>query len=234
MKPALSIMNILDRALQGKAPSREESIHLLGLREDSLETSYLRATADFISRQRFTNEGMLLGQIGLESFPCPAKCGFCAFGEGHTQFPETKMSPEEIIANARSLTSGGTLYALFLMLMHTFDFEELLGVIASVRQVTPSNTCLVVNIGDFDAAQARELKAAGVSGATMCGACARVKTPRLIPPHASHRFGRSRRRGWTGITAASRSDPNIRPKSWPTSCCWGGNMSAFSMRRCGG
>jgi biotin synthase len=75
------------------------------------------------------------------------------------------MSPEEIIANARSLTSGGTLYALFLMLMHTFDFEELLGVIASVRQVTPSNTCLVVNIGDFDAAQARELKAAGVSGA---------------------------------------------------------------------
>lgn len=165
MKPALTIMNILDRALEGKSPGREECMQLIDLDEHSLEASWLRATADHCSRRRFGNEGMLLGQIGLESFPCPANCGFCAFGEEHTQLPETRMAMEDVARHVRALTQGKTLYALFLMMMHEFDFDGLLEHVDCVRQIIPDTTCLVVNIGDFDAAQARDLKAAGVSGA---------------------------------------------------------------------
>jgi hypothetical protein len=60
------IQTILDRALEGHPPSREECQTLLELRPDSLEAARLRATADFVSRRRFGNQAILLGQIGPE------------------------------------------------------------------------------------------------------------------------------------------------------------------------
>ncbi len=163
--PALPIMNILDRALQGTAPNREDCIRLIELPENSLEAAWVRATADFCSRRRFGHAGMLLGQIGLEAFPCPANCGFCAFGLDHAHLPEARLEMEEVSRHIRVLTQNRNLYAVFLMMMHEFDFDGLLKTVECVRGILPPTTCLVLNIGDFDVAQARELKAAGVSGA---------------------------------------------------------------------
>jgi biotin synthase len=59
----------------------------------------------------------------------------------------------------------GDLYALFLMTMHDFDFDSLLGVIEKVRTCIPSQTQIVVNIGDFNPSQAKQLRTAGVHGA---------------------------------------------------------------------
>jgi biotin synthase len=49
--------------------------------------------------------------------------------------------------------------------MHTFDIARLLHTIRLVRDCIPRETQVVVNIGDFDRAQALDLKAAGVNGA---------------------------------------------------------------------
>jgi biotin synthase len=108
---------------------------------------------------------MLLGQIGIETAPCPGKCGFCVFGEGHTQFEASRLSTAEIIARARAFAERGDLYALFLMTMHTFEFDNLLAVIDEARHAIPPQTQIVVNIGDFDLEQAKALKSAGVHGA---------------------------------------------------------------------
>ena len=159
------LMSILERVLAGQPTSREDSMFLLGFRADSVEAGLVRAAADAASRRRFRNEALLLGQIGVATAPCPGNCRFCVFGKGHTHFPESKLSREEIVARARAFADGGDLYALFLMTMHEFNFAELLDTVAAARGAIPSHTQIVVNIGDFDLSQARELKAAGVGGA---------------------------------------------------------------------
>ena len=114
----------------------------------------------------FGNQAMLLGQIGIETAPCPGKCGFCVFGEGHTQFESTRhVDVRKLSSRARAFAERGDLYALFLMTMHTFEFDNLLAVIDEARRCIPPQTQIVVNIGDFSLDQARVLRSAGVHGA---------------------------------------------------------------------
>ena len=156
---------ILTAALANQAPSRADCRYLLELPTDSLEIEVVRGVVNTVMRRRFGNEAILLGQIGIDVFPCPGKCTFCAFGEEHTSFTESFLSLDEIIQRAHAFADGGDLFALFLMAMHTFDFDRLLSVVSAVRPELPSHTQIVMNIGDFDLAQAKELKAAGVNGA---------------------------------------------------------------------
>jgi biotin synthase len=159
------VQGILDAAQGGFAPTRDECVFLLQFVETSLEASLLRSVADASTRRRFDNGGIVLGQIGVEIAACPGKCKFCSFGEGHTAFDPSVMSDEDILRSADSFTASGELFALFLMTMHTFDFERLIRIVRKARERIPQGTQIVVNIGDFDLAQARELKAAGVNGA---------------------------------------------------------------------
>jgi len=165
MKIDKKVVSLLDMAQTGRAPAKEECVFLLEFPETSLEAALLRAVADSITRRRFNNEGIVLGQIGIEIAPCPGKCKFCSFGEGHTTFESSVMSDEDVLRSADNFTASGELYALFLMTMHTFDFERLVRIVGKVRQRIPRETQIVVNIGDFGKAQARDLKAAGVNGA---------------------------------------------------------------------
>jgi biotin synthase len=159
------VEQILTNAVEGHAPTREECLSLLSLPEHSLEAAIVTATADVVSRRRFGNRAMLLGQIGIEIAPCPGNCKFCTFGEDHTTFARARLTLEEILARAHAFADAGDLYALFLMTMHDFEFSSLLATVETVRKAIPGHTQIVVNIGDFDAVQAQELRAAGVSGA---------------------------------------------------------------------
>jgi len=159
------VMQILDSAQEGRAPSKADCVYLLQFHETSLEAGLLRIIADATSRRRFGNKGIVLGQIGVEIAPCPGKCKFCSFGEGHTQLVPNVMSDKDILQSATKFTSSGDLYALFLMTMHTFDFSRLINTVRIIRDRIPSETQIIVNVGDFDYSQALDLKAAGVSGA---------------------------------------------------------------------
>ena len=165
MKVNQRVERILDQALHGNPPLKEDCAFLLSFPETSVEASLSRVTADVLSRQRFGNEAILLGQIGLEISACPANCKFCSFAEGHTAFQPSMMTVPEILSSADNFTASGELYALFLMTMHTFDFSRLLDVVHAVRTSIPKETQIVVNIGDFDRAQALDIKDAGVNGA---------------------------------------------------------------------
>lgn len=98
---------ILQRALDGLAPTKEECAHLLKLPTASLETRALMAVADTASRRRFGNRGMLLGQIGVETAPCPGNCGFCVFGEEHATFEKTRLTNEEVNDRASCFAMSG-------------------------------------------------------------------------------------------------------------------------------
>ncbi len=157
--------SILKAALHGEAPSREDCVHLLNLPSESLEASVLMATADAVSRKRFGNNAILLGQIGIDTAACPGNCRFCVFGKDHTSMPTSKLPLDEIRRRAHAFADAGDLFALFLMTMHEFDLDRLLEIVAMVRRELPSCTQIVINVGDFDTGQARQLKAAGVNGA---------------------------------------------------------------------
>lgn len=156
---------ILERALNNVAPSREDCVMMLEYAPTSIEAAVLRGVADAISRKRFGNEAIILGQIGVDIAPCPGGCKFCSFGEDHTQFQPQSMTMEAILDQAARFTDSGDLYALFIMTMHTFDFERLVETIVAIRTRMPEKPQIVVNIGDFDNAQARILREAGVNGA---------------------------------------------------------------------
>ena len=165
MRVDVTIARILDDAWDCRPPTKEECACLLRVAEHSLEASLLRAVADAVTRKRFRNEGIVLGQIGVAIDACPGKCKFCSFGEGHTAFTPGVLSDADILRSVADFTASGDLYALFLMTMHTFDFERLLRTVRTVRDHIPEAVQIVANIGDFDRAQGRELKAAGVNGA---------------------------------------------------------------------
>jgi biotin synthase len=159
------IMSILDRAQEGIPPSKVDCVAMLNCHPSSIEAAILRGVADTITRRRFGNEAIILGQIGVEIDACPGRCKFCSFGEDHTEFEPSSMSLDEILASADSFLASGDLYALFLMTMHTFDFDRLVEVVRTIRERMPSKPQVVVNIGDFGRWQADGLREAGVNGA---------------------------------------------------------------------
>ncbi len=160
-----NIYRILQRARDGLAPSKTECIAMLECPPTSSEASIMRAVADALTRQRFQNQSMVFGQIGIEIHACPGKCKFCTFGEGHTKFESSEMSFEDILVCAQNFIASGELNALFLMTMHTFDFKRLIDIICMLREKIPPTQQIVVNIGDIDCQQAIELRKAGISGA---------------------------------------------------------------------
>lgn len=159
-----SVMRILERALGGISPTREECVRLLRCGEGSLEAGYMRATAAQVLRSRNENSAIILGQIGVETDRCPGNCRFCTFGEGHTGFPRMRMGAEELERRMRDFCQAGDLYGLFLMTMHEFDLTHLLEMVRHARRVAPASTQIWTNIGDADGDTFRELKRAGVTG----------------------------------------------------------------------
>ena len=159
------LLRLLDATRDGHAPSKAECAALLEYPAASPEASLLRATADAVSRQRFGNEAIILGQLGVAIAPCPGNCGFCSFGEEHTHFTSSAMSDADILGGAERFTASGDLYALFLMTMHTYDFDRLIDAVCTIRRNLPTWPQIVVNIGDFDRTQAGLLREAGVNGA---------------------------------------------------------------------
>jgi biotin synthase len=158
------LRQVLEKAEENCSPTKEECAHLLSFQEQSPEAGILIAAANEISRRRFGNVGILLGQVGIEGASCPGGCKFCAFGEGHT-ISASQLSLEQILERAQAFCAGADLYALFLMTTHQTDFTRLLATISAVRRTIPAETKIVLNTGDLDQSQANELHCAGAEGA---------------------------------------------------------------------
>jgi biotin synthase len=160
-----ALLQILEKAAEHHPPTKQECCQLLSFQEQSLESRILMAAADYISRRRFANNAVLLGQIGIETAPCPGRCKFCAFSGSLPLHENGQLSMEQILERARAFSEEGDLQALFFLTIHNFDFTRLLDVVSAVRRVIPSQTQIVVNIGDLDGSQGEELRSAGVKGA---------------------------------------------------------------------
>lgn len=164
MTPDKNVDRILNIAASGRAITRREAELLLTLPEDSLEAALLRATANAISRRRFGNSAVLLGQIGIDMAPCEGDCAFCFFARSHTSIQSATLPTEEIIARCERFAAGGA-RGVFLMTMHRFGFEWFCELCSTIRRSVPPQLEILANVGDLTLAQLGELRAAGVTGA---------------------------------------------------------------------
>lgn len=158
------IEGLLAEAAEGRAISKAEAKTLLSLPEDSLEAALLRSTADHVSRRRFGNHALLLGQIGVDMEPCDGDCAFCFFAKSHTSIQASVLPTEEVIARCERFAAGGA-QGVFLMTMHRFGFEWFRDLCVTLRRSIPAHLEILANVGDVNLSQLRELRDVGVSGA---------------------------------------------------------------------
>lgn len=163
-KPDAAVLDIINRAWEGIAPTQDECAKLLALPPYSAEACAVRGAADGIMRQRTNNAAVLFAQIGYSCHPCPANCSFCSFAEDYTQMQAFTMSDEEIVAATKSFTQDGDLYGLWIMAMADYDIEDYLRVIKLVRETAPACTNIYSNVGDTSRANFERMKEAGISG----------------------------------------------------------------------
>jgi len=164
MKPDSKVHRILQDGSSGRPITKKEAELLPSLPADSLEAALLRATANAISRLRFGNNALLLGQIGVDMAPCEGNCAFCFFAESHTSIQPSMLSAEEIIARCQRFSAGGA-RGVFLMTMHRFGFEWFRDLCATLRRSIPAQLEILANVGDVTLDQLKEFRAAGVTGA---------------------------------------------------------------------
>jgi biotin synthase len=155
---------ILREAMEGRPITKNEAESLLTFPENSLEAVLLRNTANSVSRRRFGNKALLLGQIGVDMAPCDGDCAFCFFAKSHTSIHAATLSAEEIIARSHRFAAGGA-QGIFLMTMHRFGFEWFRDLCATLRKSIPAHLEILANVGDLNVSQFKELRAVGVSGA---------------------------------------------------------------------
>lgn len=155
---------ILEETRAGRPLTKTEAEILLSAPENSLEAALTCASANAISRKRFQNSALLLGQIGVDMEPCDGDCGFCFFAKSHTQIEASVLSREEILIRCERFSRGGA-QGVFLMTMHRFGFDWFRDLCANLRRAIPSNLEILANVGDITLAQLQELKEAGVTGA---------------------------------------------------------------------
>ncbi len=158
------LRGILGAALAGKTPDKKDCRYLLGFPARSMEAGVLRATANAITRRRFDNAGLMLGQVGVHMAPCDGGCAFCAFAKPHTTIRESTLSTEESIQRANAFSRGGVT-GIFIMTMHRFGFDWFLDYVSQMRKHIPAQTELLANVGDMSVEQMNSLKAAGMTGA---------------------------------------------------------------------
>ena len=158
------IFQILKDAESGRAITKQEAIMLLSMSENSLEASVLRSVANTISRQRFNNNALLLGQIGVDMAPCDGDCGFCFFAKSHTKIEPFVLSSQEIIDRCNKFALGGA-QGTFLMTMHRFGFDWFLELVTEIRKNVPKDFEILANVGDIGIEKIKLLKDVGVTGA---------------------------------------------------------------------
>jgi biotin synthase len=159
-----NLTTILNQALEGVSINKEEAEALLALPENSLEAAMVRATANQVSRKKFKNQGLLLGQLGVDVGPCIGDCKFCFFAKSNTTVKPSVLSMEEITQKCLRFAQGGA-QGIFLMTMHHFGYDWFLQLCTNLRKLIPESVQILANVGDLKLTQMKELRKAGVSGA---------------------------------------------------------------------
>ncbi|MEG1744524.1 MAG: radical SAM protein [Ruthenibacterium sp.] len=155
---------ILSRARAGALLTKEDACALLSAATNSEAYYAMICAAKAYSRAALDACGIIYAQNGLDAKASPVNCKFCSLAQELRKgiAPEIKTL-HDTVREAEELSQSG-IEDLFLMTTAEFPQEDFLEYGRAVRAVLPDAMRLVANVGDFDAAYALRLKAAGFTG----------------------------------------------------------------------
>ena len=156
------VETIVDRSIEGQAPSREEILALMKLEVGSAEAAYVRWAADVLGRRASSNTGQIYAQIGLDATPCPENCAFCSLAARNTSNEGRAEVPDGEIAHYAKVFDEAGVHLISLMATAAYNFEHFLRIVATVRGAIADDMPLMANIGDITFNQAQQLKTAGI------------------------------------------------------------------------
>lgn len=161
----MSIHSLLSSARHGRLLNKDEAIKLLNIDYRSEDFYELISTANYISRTKFNNKGLVFAQIGINAEPCSVNCKFCSMGRDHYSLPVTwRKNAAEILSELELFIANG-INDLFLMTTADYPVNSFLETSQVIRKHLPDHIRFVANIGDFNFEAARKLKEAGFTGA---------------------------------------------------------------------
>ena len=156
--------DIKDKVNRGIALTKQEALFLLGIENTSEDFYKLLSCANELSRKQYNSRGYIFVQMGINSAPCSGNCKFCSLANDSfvvdTQF---EKNLEQVVTEVEAINKE-SFDALFLMTTANYDKEKYIAVSKAVREKLSPDKQLVANIGDFDIAYAKRLKAVGFSG----------------------------------------------------------------------
>ena len=164
MKIDTKIITYVKKVFDGSVLNRDEINYFLTVTPHSVESGYIMASADSISRLASNGKAEVHAQIGVNLAPCPKNCSFCAFAAQNKVFTQkTELTMEEIIQlSAKAEREGAN--ALFFMATGDYPFSKFVEISQEVRRKLNPHTVMIANIGDFDYNEAKDLKDAGYTG----------------------------------------------------------------------
>lgn len=156
----VSLSRLLESAVQGLAPCRDDLVRLLGLEGEEREELFACARAQ---RQRFFGDAVFLyGFIYLSTY-CRNDCAFCQYRCSNTTMERYRKSRDEIVAAGHQLAADGV-HLLDLTLgedpayLDEKGFAALLDTVGELREILP----IMLSPGVLDDVQLDLLAQAGV------------------------------------------------------------------------
>ncbi|MGN0037722.1 MAG: radical SAM protein [Coriobacteriales bacterium] len=159
------VYDIVEKGLEGKGLTQEETLRLYQVPPTSKEAAYIRWAGQELSMRAANGKAEIHAQIGLNSTVCPKNCKFCSFAmcngarKGKYELPK-----EDVLEYAKIYEEDGANLILMLTTA-SYKFEKLLDMVGSVREVISPEMPLLVNTEDMTLERAKQLKAAGANGA---------------------------------------------------------------------
>ena len=158
------IGDIIQKSWEGEELSAEEITRLFKVPLFSEESALVQTASRRKSERASNGLAEVHAQVGLNIAPCPRDCKFCAFAACNGVFREkSKISAEEAVCRARQFEDDGA-NAIFIMSTADYPFAKFIEISKEVHRALQAGTILIANVGDFNYAQAKQLKDAGFSG----------------------------------------------------------------------
>ena len=130
-----SVESIVDRAIEGESPCRDEMLMLMGIDVESAEAAYVRWGAEVLGRRASGGVGQIYAQIGLDATPCPENCAFCSLAARNNSSKGRAEVPDDEITHYAGVFDEAGVHLISLMATAAFDFGHFLQVVTAVRNV---------------------------------------------------------------------------------------------------
>ncbi|HNV86277.1 MAG TPA: radical SAM protein [Candidatus Omnitrophota bacterium] len=156
---------ILDRAANGRKPSKDEVLELLN-HEDTGSLTLFFKIANFLRQKNLKNSCCVHGILEISNY-CSESCAYCGISSHHRGLSRYRMSPEEIVSAACEAVGKYGFKALVLQSGEDAGYrvEELAGVIRTIKEKTPA--LIFVSFGEVGIQGLEKLYQAGARGLLM-------------------------------------------------------------------